>query len=267
MFLLVNNKEIKKIFEINNSRYFLKNNNAIALKCRAPKIAVGWIKEYWRTKAQISLINKKIIIASNCYFKALEASPDNPYLLKEFINFCYKYKVESVNISLLEKKYQMAVRNMVKFNKQAIIFWQKKVIYYLYHQNFELYLYYLGSIFWREQSIKLLENKKPNDIKTILINNNNLPIYRLSPAWFKKTGNGLLISKTIINNKNIVFKAEFTINSFNKNFYRKFLKVKINKGYIFIVNNKFTLNNSVVYNNVLAHRQLLGLLKPELIVV
>lgn len=266
--LLMTQDDIQKILEINNARYSIKNDIKINLKCSSPKNSLGWIKEYWRTKAQLATLNKKVREAVKCYQKALEVSPNNPYLLEEVISFCQKNKLNNYfSTDLLEKNKELVIKKLIRCHEKAIRIWNNKKEKCLSDENWESYLYYLGNIFWRKQSISLLKNEVLDEIPVIQTNKDFLKIYRLSPAWFKNNRAGILISKNRINKKNILFQVSFIINASDEIFCNKFLKIGIKKGYINIVNKNFIPTKNVIYNELLAHRQLLGLIKKELIIL
>lgn len=267
-FLLMTEDDIRKIFEINNVRYFLKNNVLINIKCNSPKNSLGWIKEYWRTKALLSVANKKIKEATRYYEKALKTSPHNPYLLEEIIYFCKENKIKKpFSIAALEKDAKLVIKRLIKYHREAIATWNNKKAKCLLHEDWEGYLYYLGIIFWRNKSISLLKNEKMVEIPVVKINRDFLKISKLSPSWFKNNQIGVLISGNKIINKNVLFQMPFKINKKNNDFYDKFLKIKIKEGYVCLVKNNYISRKNIVYEKLLAHYQFLGLISPELIIL
>lgn len=268
VFLLIDDIEIEKILHIDNVRFFLRKKEYIKIISDPPKYHKGWIKEYWRTSAQIADSGMNIKLARDFYARAIEIAPHNPYLLKEYVDFIERNKI-NYDLTNLKADYEKYTDIAIHDHERSVVLWNKKLNSCIFKKDWMSYLYYLGIIFWRGQSLSLLKGEKPQEIENVLINNNPMPFYRLSPAWFKNQRNGLILSKNKIGDDNILLQLEYSINHRIKDFYFDFLGINPDAltGYVNVVNKDFKSKEKCIYDSVKAHQLLFSLTRPELLII
>ena len=267
-FLLIDDEEIERILHIDNARSFLRRGEVIELSSEAPIHHTGWMKEYWRTQAQIAIRNNKVEASNKFYLTAVEIAPYNSYLLEEYILFAEKNKVDS-NLEILKRNYEKYTRSSILAHERAVTAWNKKLNECVSEQNWESYLYYLGMIFWREQSISLLKKQRPEEIESVFIDNKSLPLYRLSPAWFKNNKRKVCISKEMIKSDLVLAQFKYRADPQITDFYRSFLGLSDDDmtGYVSIVDKNSDVGGLCTRNSVDSHRLLFGLIKRELLII
>ena len=273
-FILIDEKEIMKILAIDHARYCLSNNQSFILReSDVPKVHVGWIKEFWRTLAQASLKLGDVGLASKYYKLALAASSGNPYLLSEYSKLL-KASGNTQELKKVKAKGSEIRKILVSDHSVAEQLWSSLASKALKSEDWYEYLYYLGSAFWRRQSIDLLVGKVPENILSIQLGTESIPLYRFSPSWFKRRNMrlGLTFSQKLQKNKNLCT-IDTQIEQLRLQFINKYLDVKVDdsqnaKIVIFHRNQESDMPSDVqIANNfIMAHKWLCGLMKPELLI-
>lgn len=262
-FKVLNTMDVKTIFYINDLR---SHNLKTIIDIKATNHE-AWNKEYWRVRGKLALQNKNKANALKFFERAFQIDNRDPYLLVEFANILKGKKKKQI-IELHAK----VVKELHDDHKKIVDLWKEKCKLLYKQKNWSEYLRYLGMIYWRERSLSHYAGIFPEQIDFVSFRNKQLPLYKLTPAWFKNNNVGVLI----VNDKDMpsfqgVRKGK--VNEAHIDIYDKVFGIKNISGNItlYLIDKDNDLSDiddeRFTLDPVQSHYWYLGILNPELIII
>ncbi|MCX6155153.1 MAG: hypothetical protein NT007_13450 [Candidatus Kapabacteria bacterium] len=202
IFVKLSCKDVASILRITDARHRLRSGESVVIDFPPPSKSIGWKREYWRTAARVAVANGSSTIADAHYCDALQISPCDFYLLKEYMQFLQSTSLSNHNCECNEQRLLSLQEDLLVSNVEILQSWDEAVIRAYQQQDWYKYYYYLGAAFWRRQSQSLIANQEPAKIDMVNFDGSNVPLYRFTPAWFSKRNFGVAVVKGRINNPN-----------------------------------------------------------------
>lgn len=264
-FRLIDTDEVRKILGVSQMKNDLQQGSE--LKNLGIPQSAGWSKDYYRTLASHFSKKGDVDTASQMYLKAIDICPNNPYLLREVIEFFQKQKFNYPQLNLLRRKEREGTSRLISLHEQACLMWKKEMELALEKDNYHKYLYIAGCLFWRRQSIDLLLEKNPEPVVQVSFRGQSLPLYRLLPAWFSANDLRVIVSKK--KPDKAFFSQKYELRYENRLALRAIRFESLpEKGWVSIIHNSSSYHaKENVFSNTDSHLCLCALLDPRLMVV
>lgn len=226
----------------------------------------GWKKDYYRVLAKNEMQKLNFVSAKFFLLKALEFTPSDPYLLREIISSFDQISYTSEFKNEIIEREKCTTERIIAVHNHAISMWEKKKNLAEKSENWKDYLYYIGCIFWRRQSINLLNKNVLEHIPSFQYNHKLILIYQLLPAWFSKNKMKVIVSPEKISD--YLYSSVYRIQNQNR-IALNYSKIKIcnDHGYVSVVENDFNATVGQSFYALDAHNCLFSLVKPNLLIV
>ena len=263
-FTILDDSEAHRIASVSNARSQLRTGKLEpGLKIVQPREHRGWITRFWRTKARIAQMRGACDQAIQCLRRAMEVCDNNPYLLDE-LTCLLPAGHEKTRLSRRTRD----IREEIAARHEAIgIYWREQATAFQDRKDWARYLYYLGAAFWRFQSVALLRQEEPTTILTLDVDERRIPLYRFSPAWFRKKGYSVEIAPTRKINyaSGLVGGYHLSVDDKGRTFAMNYLGVTLpdEMARVGIVTGSKT---APLQDPLMSHRLFVGLHSPELII-
>lgn len=264
-FILLDKNEVSKILATSQMKADLHSGNILVIK--QPPKSFGWRKEYYRVLSKKFLLEDNKIKAFYCIKKALICFPNDPYLLRECIDILNEQTniddKEMNRLICLEKK---STKTIIRYNNQACIKWKKELLVSYSNNDWKSCFYYLGCIYWREQSNNLLSLEALRKIPNVLFEGNELPLYKLLPRWFEF--NDVKVVVSTVKPKDAIFSFSYIIDEVKSAaLVLCELQCFYESGWVSLFPKKKDSSCGHSYFGKEAHNCLFALIAPELLIV
>jgi hypothetical protein len=264
-FIIIDSNEISRILATSQMKADLYSDNILVVK--QPPKNFGWRKEYYRVLSKKSLLNGDKIKAISLIKKALKCFPNDPYILREYIDVLnHQINIDRKKINRLICLEKKSTKMIIKYNNQACKKWRKELSASFSSKDWMSYFYYLGCIYWREQSNNFLSLETLRKIPSVFFEGNELPLYKLLPRWFES--NNVKIVVSAVKPKDAIFSFSYIINEVKSAALVLYeLQCFYESGWVSLFPKKKDSSCGHSYYGREAHNCLFALIAPELLIV
>lgn len=258
-FTIIDREEIEKILGVSQMKSALCLGKGVTLI--EPPVSPVWKMEYYRVLAKSDPESSAEHIN-----KAIECGIDDPYMLEEAISIFDERKYPEKLLKELTSRKKESVKALVSANKLACKEWEIHFMNAYQSKNWEQCIYYLGCIFWRKQSTAQLLKKPTKRIQMITHEEQEIPLFKLSPEWFTK--NDLKIAISTHHQDASLISIPYRVSEINHIAVKAFELEDIPRaGWLCVLESKQETIQSREFFGKEAHIALFSVIAPELLII